>query len=168
MIFYMFGFTVLVLLVILTIFYLNWINKKQKLDKESYNLHLLMQKHYEKLQNILTEIKPLMTEDKEFYQELQEYIKANFINYPLIAEADALDAKEFYLYLLHLEENSKLHVEIFTKSITLELDQMKLSLMRARDSYSYADNEYKFLTSTFPTNIIDKLLKPQKLKYFTT
>ena len=162
MLIYMFSFTVLVLLVVISIFYLIWISKKQKLEKEAYELHQVIQTHCLKLQSILSEVKPLMTNDKTFYDELQEYIKSTYIEHPVVLEASALDAKEFYGFLLHLEQDASEHVKIFTRPITLELDQMKLSLMRAREAYLYADNEYKFLTSNFPTNIMDKFIKKDK------
>ena len=157
------GFTMLVLLVTLSFLYLIWINKRQKLERESYELHLLMQKHYHQLSYILSELEPLMAHDKAFYEELQGYVKEHHTDFPVLGEVDGMEAKEFYAFLLHLEEDAKEHISVFNSPITQQLDQMRLSLMRARDSFSYADNEYKFLSSSFPVNIVAKMLEQEKL-----
>jgi len=163
----MLGFTVLVLLVTLSFFYLLWVNKRQKLEKESYELHQVMQNHFQQLQHILLELEPLMAHDKAFYEELQVYVKAHHNDFPVLGEVDGLGAKEFYTFLLQLESDAKDHLSTFSSPITQQLDQMKLSLMRARESFAYADNEYKFLASSFPMCLLAKALdegtlKPQK------
>ncbi len=158
----MLGFTVLVLLVILSFFYLLWVSKRQKLEKESYELHHVMQTHFHQLHHILSELEPLMAHDKAFYQELQTYVKAHHNDFPVLGEVDGLGAKEFYAFLLHLEQDAKDHMSAFSSPITQQLDQMKLSLMRARESFAYADNEYKFLSSNFPINIMSKALGEEK------
>lgn len=159
----MLGFTALVLLVTLSLFYLIWATKRQKLEKESYELHQVMQKHYHQLLYILNEIEPLMSHDRAFYEELQIYVKEHYSDYPVLGEVDGLEAKEFYSFLLHLENDAKDHLSAFNAPITQQLDQMKLSLMRARETFNYADNEYKFLSSSFPVNIISKLLEEEKI-----
>ena len=156
-------FTLLVLLVVMIIFYLIWVNKRQKLERESYELHQTMQKHYLQLSNILHELEPLMAHDRAFYEELRAYVQEHYTNYPVLGEVDGLEAKEFYSFLLHLERDAKDHLSTFSSPITQQLDQMKLSLMRARESFNYADNEYRFLSSSFPVNIISKLLEEEKL-----
>ena len=156
-------FTVLVLLVVMIVFYLIWVNKRQKLERESYELHQTMQKHYLQLLSILDELEPLMAHDKAFYEELQLYVKEHYTNYPVLGEIDGLEAKEFYSFLLHLENDAKDHLHAFSAPITQQLDQMKLSLMRARESFSYADNEYRFLSSSFPVNIISKFLEEERI-----
>ena len=163
MILSMFVFTVLVLLVVTIVFYLIWVNKRQKLERESYELHQVMQKHYHQLLHILNEIEPLMTHDRAFYEELQMYVKEHYSDYPVLGEVDGLEAKEFYSFLLHLEHDAKDHLSAFNAPITQQLDQMRLSLMRARETFNYADNEYRFLSSSFPVNIISKLLEEEKI-----
>ena len=157
----MLGFTVLVLLVTLSLFYLIWITKRQKLEKESYELHQVMQKHYHQLSHILGEIEPLMAHDRAFYEELQLYVQEHHTNFPVLGEVDGLEAKEFYNFLLHIEHDAKDHLNAFSSPITQQLDQMKLSLMRARDSFAYADNDYKFASSSFPINIMAKMLEQE-------
>jgi len=157
----MLGFTALVLLVITSVFYLLWIGKRQKLEKESYELHQTMQKHYHQLSFILDEIEPLMAHDKAFYEELQLYVQEHHTNFPVLGEVDGLEAKEFYNFLLHIEHDAKDHLHTFSSPITQQLDQMKLSLMRARDSFTYADNEYKFISSSFPINLVAKMLEQE-------
>ncbi len=157
------SFTVLVLLVILSFFYLLWVSKRQKLESESYELHTVMQKHFQQMDCLLCELEPLMTHDRAFYEELQNYVKAHYSDFPVLGEIDGLEAKEFYNFLLHLEEDSKEHMKMFSSPITQQLDQMKLSLMRARESFAYADNEYKFLTSSFPVSMLAKFLEQEKL-----
>ena len=159
----MLGFTVLVLLVTLAFFYLLWVGKRQKLEIESYELHMTMQKHFQQMHHLLSELEPLMAHDKAFYEELQNYVKAHHSDFPVLGDVDGLEAKEFYNFLLHLEQDSKEHMKIFSSPITQQLDQMKLSLMRARESFAYADNEYKFLTSSFPVNVLAKFLEQEKL-----
>ena len=159
----MLGFTVLVLLVTLAFFYLLWVSKRQKLEIESYELHTVMQKHFQQMHHLLSELEPLMAHDKAFYEELQIYVKAHHSDFPILGDVDGLEAKEFYNFLLHLEQDSKEHMKIFSSPITQQLDQMKLSLMRARESFAYADNEYKFLTSSFPVNVLAKFLEQEKL-----
>ena len=162
-IFSMLGFTVLVLLVTLSFFYLLWVNKRQKLEKESYELHQVMQTHFHQLHHILSELEPLMAHDKAFYEELQTYVKAHHNDYPVLGQVDGLEAKEFYNFLLHLEQDAKEHMSAFSSPITQQLDQMKLSLMRARESFAYADNEYKFLASSFPMSLLSKALEEEKI-----
>ena len=157
----MLGFTALVLLVITSVFYLLWIGKRQKLEKESYELHQVMQKHYHQLTFILNEIEPLMAHDKAFYEELQHYVQEHHTSFPILGEIDGLEAKEFYNFLLHIEHDAKDHLHTFSSPITQQLDQMKLSLMRARDSFNYADNEYRFISSSFPINIMAKMLEQE-------
>lgn len=157
----MLGFTVLVLLVITSIFYLLWVGKRQKLEKESYELHQVMQKHYHQLSYILDEIEPLMAHDRAFYEELQLYVQEHHTSFPVLGEVDGLEAKEFYNFLLHIEHDAKDHINTFSSPITQQLDQMKLSLMRARDSFTYADNEYQFISSSFPINIMAKILEQE-------
>jgi hypothetical protein len=159
----MLGFTMLVLLVTLSFFYLLWVSKRQKLESQSYELHLVMQKHFQQMHQLLAELEPLMAHDKAFYEELQGYVKAHHSDFPVLGEVDGLEAKEFYNFLLHLEQDSKEHMKMFSSPITQQLDQMKLSLLRARESFAYADNEYKFLTSSFPVNILARLLEQEKL-----
>lgn len=161
MILTMLGFTALVLLVTFSLFYLIWATKRQKLERKSYELHQVMQKHYHQLSHILAEIEPLMAHDKAFYEELQAYVHEHYISFPILGEVDGLEAKEFYNFLLHIEHDSKDHLHAFSSPITQQLDQMKLSLMRARDSFTYADNDYKFASSSFPINIMAKLLEQQ-------
>ncbi len=163
MILSMLVFTMLVLLVVMIIFYLIWVNKRQKLERESYELHQVMQKHYHQLLHILNEIEPLMTHDRAFYEELQMYVKEHYSDYPVLGEVDGLEAKEFYSFLLHLERDAKDHLSAFNAPITQQLDQMRLSLMRARETFNYADNEYRFLSSSFPVNIISKFLEEEKI-----
>lgn len=157
----MLGFTALVLLVTLSLFYLIWATKRQKLEKESYELHQVMQKHYHQLSHILGEIEPLMAHDRAFYEELQLYVKEHHTNFPILGEVDGLEAKEFYNFLLQIECDAKDHLHAFSSPITQQLDQMKLSLMRARDSFAYADNDYKFTSSSFPINIMAKMLEQE-------
>ena len=159
----MLGFTVLVLLVTFSFFYLLWVSKRQKLEIQSYELHTVMQKHFQQMDQILLEIEPLMHHDKAFYEELQAYVQEHHSDFPVLGEVDGLEAKEFYSFLLHLENDSKEHLKIFTSPITQQLAQMKLSLMRARESFAYADNEYKFLISNFPVNVLAKFLEQEKL-----
>jgi len=159
----MLSFTVLVLLVTLSFFYLLWVNKRQRLETESYELHTVMQKHFQQMHHILSELEPLMAHDKAFYEELQSYVKAHHSDFPVLGDVDGLEAKEFYSFLLHLEQDSKEHMKIFSSPITQQLDQMKLSLMRAREAYAYADNEYKFLTSSFPVNVLARFLEQEKI-----
>ncbi|MDF1880803.1 hypothetical protein JHD50_05705 [Sulfurimonas sp. MAG313] len=158
-IFSMFGFTALVLLVTISFFYLIWVTKRQKLEKESYELHQVMQKHYHQLSHILGEIEPLMAHDKAFYEELRVYVHEHHTSFPILGEVDGLEAKEFYNFLLHIETDAKDHLHTFSSPITQQLDQMKLSLMRARESFSYADNDYKFAASSFPINVMAKMLE---------
>jgi len=153
------GFTMLVLLVVISVFYLLWVTKRQKLEKESYELHQVMQKHYHQLTHILGEIEPLMAHDRAFYEELQAYVQEHHTNYPILGDIDGLEAKEFYDFLLHIEHDAKDHLHTFSSPITQQLDQMKLSLMRARDSFAYADNEYKYASSNFPINLMAKMLE---------
>ena len=159
----MLGFTVLVLLVTLSFFYLLWVNKRQKLEKESYELHQVMQTHFHQLHHILSELEPLMKHDKAFFEELQAYVNAHHNDFPVLGEVNGLEAKEFYNFLLQLERDSKEHIAAFSTPITQQLDQMKLSLMRARESFAYANNEYKFLSSNFPMNILSKALEEEKM-----
>ncbi len=56
----------------------------------------------------------------------------------------------------------KEYVSIFNSPIVQQLDQMKLTLLRAQDSFTCADNEYKFLSSSFPINIVAKMLENEK------
>jgi len=163
MILSMLVFVGLVVLVGTIIFYLIWVNKRQKLEKESYELHQVMQVHYHQLLHILDEIEPLMTHDRAFYEELQLYVKEHHSEYPVLGEVDGVEANEFYDFLLHLEHDAKDHICIFSGPITQQLDQMRLSLMRARETFKYADNEYKFLSSSFPGNMISKLLEEDKI-----
>lgn len=158
----MLGFTVFVLLVIASIFYLLWMSKRQKLERESYELHQLMQKHYHQLLHILNEIEPLMAHDKAFYEELQLYVQTHHSDFPVLGDVNSHEADEFYSFLLNLEKDAKEHVSVFSSPITQQLDQMRLSLMRARESFSYADNEYRFLASSFPINIMAKILENEK------
>ena len=153
------GFTVLVLLVVTSVFYLLWVAKRQKLEKESYELHQTMQKHYHQLSHILGEIEPLMAHDRAFYKELQAYVQEHHTSYPVLGDIDGLEAKEFYNFLLHIEHDAKDHLHTFSSPITQQLDQMKLSLMRARDSFTYADNEYKYASSNFPISLMAKMLE---------
>ena len=162
-IFSMLGFTMLVLLVAISFFYLLWISKRQKLELQSYELHKTMQKHFQQMDYILSELEPLMAHDKAFYEQLQTYVKAHHSDFPVLGEVDDCEAKEFYSFLLHLEQDSKEHIKIFSSPITQQLAQMKLSLMRARESFSYADNEYKVLTSSFPISILARLLEQEPL-----
>ena len=155
-------FTALVLLISISILYLIWIHKRQKLETESYVLHELMQKHYYQLSSILNELEPLMAHDKAFYEELQVYVKEHHTNYSVYGEVDGSEAGEFYDFLLHLERDAKEHISIFNSPIVRQLDQMKLTLLRAQDSFTYADNEYKFLSSSFPINIVAKMLENEK------
>lgn len=157
----MLGFTVLVLLVTTSIFYLIWVSKRQKLEKEAYDLHQVMQNHYHQLSHILGEIEPLMAHDKAFYEELQTYVKEHHTNFPILGDVDGMEAKEFYNFLLHIEHDAKDHLSAFSSPITLQLDQMKLSLMRARESFTYADNEYQFISSSFPINLMSKMLEKE-------
>jgi len=157
----MLSFTVLVLLVTISIFYLIWVTKRQKLERESYDLHQVMQNHYHQLSHILGEIEPLMAHDKAFYEELQNYVKEHHTSFPVLGDIDGLEAKEFYNFLLHIEHDAKDHLHTFSSPITLQLDQMKLSLMRARDSFNYADNEYRFISSSFPINLMAKMLEQE-------
>ena len=157
----MLSFTVLVLLVTTSFFYLIWITKRQKLEREAYDLHQVMQNHYHQLSHILGEIEPLMAHDKAFYEELQNYVKERHSSYPVLGDVDGLEAKEFYNFLLHIEHDAKDHLHTFSSPITLQLDQMKLSLMRARDSFNYADNEYRFVSSSFPINLMAKMLEQE-------
>ncbi len=159
----MLGFTLLVLLVTIAIFYIIWMNKRQKLEKESYELHVLMQKHCHQLSYILKELEPLMTHDKDFYEKLQDYVREHHSDFPVLGDVDGLKAKEFYEFLLHLEHDAKEHISAFSSPVTQQLDQMRLSLMRARDSFAYVDNEYRFLSSSFPVNILAKVLDKEKL-----
>ncbi len=156
------GFTVFVLLVTTSVFYLLWMNKRQKLERESYELHQLMQKHYHQLLHILNEIEPLMAHDKAFYEELQSYVKTHHSDFPVLGDINSREADEFYGFLLNLEKDAKEHVSVFSSPITQQLDQMRLSLMRARESFSYADNEYRFLASSFPISIMAKILENEK------
>ncbi len=156
------GFMLLVVLVTISIFYMIWMNKRQKLERESYELHQLMQKHYHQLSYILNELEPLMAHDKAFYEELQSYVQEHHTDYPILGDVDGAEAREFYDFLLHLEKDAKAHINAFNSPITQQLDQMKLSLMRARESFSYADNEYQFLSSSFPINIMAKMLDREK------
>jgi len=156
-------FTVLVLLVVMIFFYLIWVNKRQKLERESYELHQTMQKHYHQLMYILSEIEPLMAHDRAFYEELSAYVKEHHSEYPVLGDVDGLEAKEFYEFLLHLEHDAKDHISAFSAPITQQLDQMRLSLMRARETFNYADNEYRFLSSSFPVNLISRLLEEEQI-----
>ncbi|HIC43996.1 MAG TPA: hypothetical protein EYO73_06810 [Sulfurimonas sp.] len=155
------SFTVLVLLVIISVLYLIWISKRQKLEKEAYALHQVMQNHYHQLSHILGEIEPFIAHDKAFFEELQVYVKEHHTSFPILGDIDGVEAQEFYNFLLHIEHDAKGHLHAFSSPITLQLDQMKLSLMRARDSFSYANNEYQFLSSSFPINIISKVLEQE-------
>jgi len=160
-IFTLLGFTVLVLLVITSVFYLLWVTKRQKLERESYELHQVMQKHYQQLSHILGEIEPLMAHDRAFYKELQSYVQEHHTNFPVLGEVDGLEAKEFYNFLLHIEHDAKDHLHTFSSPITQQLDQMKLSLMRATDAFKYADNEYQFIASSFPINLMAKVFEQE-------
>jgi len=120
-----------------------------------------MQNHYHQLSHILGEIEPLMAHDRAFYEELQAYVKEHHTNFPILGDVDGIEAKEFYNFLLHIEHDAKDHLHAFSSPITLQLDQMKLSLMRARDSFTYADNEYKFASSSFPISILAKMLEQE-------
>lgn len=53
----------------------------------------------------------------------------------------------------------KEHVPIFNSPVAEQSDQIKLTLLRGQDSFTYADNEYKFLSSSFPINIVAKMLE---------
>lgn len=158
----MLGFTVFVLLVTASVFYLLWMNKRQKLERESYELHQLIQKHYHQLLHILNEIEPLMAHDKAFYEELQLYVQTHHSDFPVLGDVNSHEADEFYGFLLNLEKDAKEHASVFSSPITQQLDQMRLSLMRARESFSYADNEYRFLASSFPISILAKILENEK------
>lgn len=161
-VFSMLGFTLFVLLVTVSVFYLLWMNKRQKLEREAYELHQLMQKHYHQLLHILNEVEPLMAHDKAFYEELQAYVQTHHSNFPVLGDVNSHEADEFYRFLLDLEKDAKAHISVFNSPITQQLDQMRLSLMRARESFSYADNEYRFLASSFPISIMAKILENEK------
>jgi hypothetical protein len=158
----MLGFILFVLLVTASVFYILWMNKRQKLERESYELHQLMQKHYHQLLYILNEIEPLMAHDKAFYEELQVYVEKHHSDFPVLGDVDSHEADEFYAFLLDLEKDAKEHISAFSSPITQQLDQMRLSLMRARESFSYADNEYRSLASSFPISILAKILENEK------
>lgn len=156
------GLGLLVVLVGISLLYLIWMNKRQKLERESYELHELMQKHYLQLSQILGELEPLMAHDRAFYESLQAYVQERHTDYPILGDIDGLEAQEFYDFLLHIERDAKNHLHAFSSPITQQLDQMKLSLMRARDAFHYADNEYKFLSSSFPMSLMSKVLEEEK------
>lgn len=103
-----------------------------------------------------------MAHDKAFYEELQVYVKEHHTNHSVYGEVDGSEAGEFYDFLLHLERDAKEHISIFNSPIVQQLDQMKLTLLRAQDSFTYADNEYKFLSSSFPISIVAKILENEK------
>ncbi len=152
----------LVMLVGVSLLYLIWMNKRQKLERESYELHELMQKHYLQLSHILSELEPLMAHDKAFYESLQAYVKEHHTDYPILGDVDGTQAQEFYDFLLHIERDAKNHLQAFSSPITQQLDQMKLSLMRARDAFHYADNEYRYLSASFPMNLMSKVFEEEK------
>ena len=79
-----------------------------------------------------------------------------------LGEVNSREADEFYHFLLDLEKDAKAHISLFSSPITQQLDQMRLSLMRARESFSYADNEYRFLASSFPISLMAKILENER------
>lgn len=158
------SFTVFILLITLTLFYLIWINKRQKLEQESYKLNQLMQTHYKQTLQILAELEPMMQNDKAFFNELQNYVKEHYQNTNTLGDINGLEAKEFYSFLLYMERDNTKNIKTLGSPIVQRLKQMKLSLMKARESFAYADNEYKCITSSFPINIIAKVLEDKRTK----
>lgn len=155
----MLGFSLLLLLGTISVFYIIWMSKRQKLERESYELQQVVQKHYQKLLPMLSEIEPLMAHDRAFYEELKLYLSAHDSDFPTLGDVDSMEAKKFYTFLTHLEDKAKKQVSVFSSPITQQLEQMRSSLMRARESFAYVDNEYRILSSTFPVNIMAKILE---------
>ena len=158
-----FGFVVFVFLLVLIVMYLLWVNKRQKLEKESYEMHQLMQEHYHNLSEILTGLEPLMKDDMEFFVELKAYVQSHSCDYPILGDVDGLEAEEFYKFLIHLDQDTKKNIALISSPITQQLDHMKLSLRRAMEAFTYANNAYRMLSSSFPINLMAKILENEKL-----
>ena len=158
-----FGFMIFVFLVALIVMYLLWVSKRQKLEKESYQMHQLMQEHYHSLSEILVGLEPLMKDDMEFFTELKSYVQSHSCDYPILGNVDGLEAEEFYDFLMQLDQDAKKNIAMISSPLTQQLDHMKLSLMRAREAFTYADNAYRILSSSFPINLMAKMLDNEKL-----
>lgn len=155
----MLGFSFLLLLVTLSVFYIVWMSKRQKLELESYVLQQLVQTHFQSLLPMMRDIEPLMAHDRLFYEELQHYIKARCGDFPVLGSVDSKEAKTFYTFLTHLEQKVRTNISAFSLPIIQQLEQMRSSLMHARESFAYVDHEYKVLASSFPVNIMAKMLE---------
>jgi len=156
------GFILFVLLVMMIVAYLLWTNKRQKLEKESYEMHQLMQDHYRQLNDILVGLEPIMTDDMEFFEELKSYVKQHCYDYPVLGDIDGLEAEEFYEFLTHLQADVKKHISAVSSPITQQLDHMSLSLTRAREAFTYANNAYKMISSSFPISLMARMLEDEK------
>lgn len=155
----MLGFSLLLLLVTISIFYIVWMSKRQKLERESYVLQQVVQTHFQSLLPMMSDLELLMAHDRAFYEELQDYIKAHCSDFPTLGSVDSKEAKTFYTFLTHLEQKVRKNVSAFSLPIMLQLEQMRSSLMHARESFAYIDYEYKVLASSFPVNIMAKMLE---------
>lgn len=157
------GFVMFLFLLFLIVIYLLWVNRRQKLEKESYRMHQLMQEHYHNLSEILRGLEPIMKDDREFFMELKAYVESHKCDYPVLGDVDGAEAEEFYTFLAHLDQDTKKNIASISSPITQQLDHMKLSLMRSMEAFSYAHNAYKVLSSSFPVNLMAKMFENEKL-----
>jgi hypothetical protein len=155
----MLGFSLLLFFVTVSVFYFIWMSKRQKLERESYLLQQLVQTHFQSLLPMMHDLEPLMAQDRPFYEELQGYIKARYGDFPVLGSVDSREAKRFYSFLTHLEQKVRTNISAFSLPIIQQLEQMRSSLMQARESFAYVDHEYKVLASSFPVNIMAKMLE---------
>jgi hypothetical protein len=108
---------------------------------------------------MMSDIEPLMAHDRAFYEELQDYIRVHCSDFPTLGSVDSKEAKTFYAFLTHLEQKVRKNVSAFSLPLIQQLEQMRSSLMYARESFAYVDHEYKVLASSFPVNIMAKILE---------
>jgi hypothetical protein len=155
----MLGFSLLLFFVTISVFYIIWMSKRQKLERESYTLQQVVQTHFQSLLPMMSDIEPLMAHDRAFYEELQDYIRVHCSDFPTLGSVDSKEAKTFYAFLTHLEQKVRKNVSAFSLPLIQQLEQMRSSLMYARESFAYVDHEYKVLASSFPVNIMAKILE---------
>lgn len=155
----MLGFSLLLFLITISIFYLIWMGKRQKLERESYVLQQIVQTHFQSLIPLMNDLEPLMADDRAFYEELEDYIRAHCSDFPTLGSVDSKEAKTFYTFLTHLEQKVRTNISAFGLPLMQQLEQMRLTLMHARESFAYVDHEYKVLASSFPVNIMAKMLE---------
>ncbi len=155
----MLGFSFLLFFITISVFYIIWMSKRQKLERESYTLQQVVQTHFQSLLPMMRELEPLMAHDRAFYEELECYIRAHCSDFPTLGSVDSSEAKAFYAFLTHLEQKVRKNVSAFSVPIMQQLEQMRSSLMHARESFAYVDHEYRTLASSFPVSIMAKMLE---------